>query len=108
MSVECRSVEDWTSWATVMSERAIRFGSAVQTSDGPAGTLGGVAIDPRRGCIVELIVEPKHGHGHAHVVPVDVVANAGDDILLLNCTVAKLRSTMPLVVETALRPARDP
>jgi hypothetical protein len=92
-----------------MSGRAIKFGSPVQSSDGPAGTLGGVTIDAGRRRIVELIVEPEHSHPRAHLVPVDVVArgDGDDDPLTLRCTVAELRTTMP-VVETALRPARDP
>src|SRR4051812_18350672 len=92
-----------------MSGRAIKFGSPVQSSDGPAGTLGGVAIDARRRCIVHLIVEPEHHHKLAHLVPVDVVVrgDSDDDALTLRCTVAELRADMP-VVETAMRPARDP
>ena len=91
-----------------MSGRAINFGSPVQASDGPAGTLGGVAIDARRRRLVHLIVEPEHRHPSAHLVPVDVVDRGGgdDDVLTLRCTVADLRTAMP-VVETALRPARD-
>src|SRR3954465_7401537 len=110
-----------------MSGRAIKFGSPVQSSDGPAGTLGGVAIDARRRCIVHLIVEPEHHHKLAHLVPVDVVVrgDSDDDALTLRCPapklragsadapptlrcpVAKRRADMP-VVETAMRPARDP
>lgn len=90
-----------------LSGRAIRFGSPVQSSDGPAGTLGGVAIDAPGRRIVHLIVEPAHDHPHAHLVPVDQVASADDDVLTLRCTVAQLRTDMP-VVETALRPARNP
>jgi hypothetical protein len=92
-----------------MSGRAIKFGSPVQSSDGPAGTLGGVAIDAGRPRIVQLVVEPKHRHPLAHLVPVDVVASgeSGGDVLTLRCTVAELQSEMP-VVETALRPSRDP
>jgi hypothetical protein len=90
-----------------MSGRAIKFGSPVQSSDGPAGTLGGVAIDAGRRRIVHLIVEPEHRHPQAHLVPVDVVAPGDDEVLTLRCTVAELRTSMP-VVETALRPARDP
>ena len=92
-----------------MSGRAIKFGSPVQSSDGPAGTLGGVAIDARRRRIVQLVVEPKHRHPLAHLVPIDVVApgEGGDDVLALRCTVAELQTEMP-VVETAVRPSRDP
>jgi hypothetical protein len=92
-----------------MSGRAIKFGSPVQTSDGPAGIVGGVAIDAGGRRIVHLIVEPKHRHPQAHLVPVDVVASddGNDEGLTLGCTLAELRSDMP-VVESALRPARNP
>jgi hypothetical protein len=92
-----------------MSGRAIKFGSPVQTSDGPAGIVGGVAIDAGGRRIVHLIVEPKHRHPQAHLVPVDVVASGdgNDEGLTLSCTLAELRRDMP-VVESALRPARNP
>jgi hypothetical protein len=91
-----------------MSGRAIKFGSPVQASDGPAGVLGGVTIDARGRRIVQLVVEPEHRHPLAHLVPVDVVAGSGDDDeLTLRCSVSELRTAMP-VVEPALRPARNP
>jgi hypothetical protein len=93
---------------TSMKRGVIELGVPVECDDGPAGKVGGIAVDVSRRRIAHLIVEPPHRHARAHLVPVDLVAPAarGDWALLLNCTQAELDAQRP-AVEVALRPGRD-
>src|SRR4051794_10297299 len=91
-----------------MSERAIKFGAPVQASDGPAGTVSGITIEPGARRVMELVVEPHHRHHDSHLISVDLVEPGdGGEGLTLRCTVAELSGSTS-AVETDLRPAHDP
>lgn len=67
------------------------IGSKVACSDGVCGELRRVVVDPVAVSITHLVVEPKHRHGTGHLVPIDLVTSAGDEIQL-RCTTSEFRA----------------
>ncbi|HZT93669.1 MAG TPA: hypothetical protein VE985_04235 [Gaiellaceae bacterium] len=63
------------------------IGSDVWCSDGVCGELKRVVVDPVAKALTHLVVEPKHGSGEGRLVPVDLVASAGEEIRLRCATV---------------------
>ena len=64
------------------------IGSEVSSSDGPCGELRRVVIDPVARALTHLVVEPKHGRGKGHLVPINLVVSTTDGIALA-CTTAE-------------------
>ncbi len=64
------------------------IGSEVSSSDGPCGELRRVVIDPVARALTHLVVEPKHGRGKGHLVPINLVVSTTDGIVLA-CTTAE-------------------
>jgi sporulation protein YlmC with PRC-barrel domain len=64
------------------------IGSDVSCSDGACGELKRVVVDPVAKALTHLVVEPKHGNGEGRLVPVDLVASAGEEIQL-RCATAE-------------------
>ena len=56
------------------------IGSEVSSSDGPCGELRRVVIDPVARALTHLVVEPKHGRGKGHLVPINLVVSTTDGI----------------------------
>jgi sporulation protein YlmC with PRC-barrel domain len=69
-----------------MSETAeFSIGSEVTCSEGVCGDLRRVVVDPVARALTHLVVEPRHGRGAGHLVPVDLVASTTGGIQL-HCT----------------------
>ncbi len=64
------------------------IGSEVSSSDGACGELRRVVIDPVARALTHLVVEPKHGRGKGHLVPINLVVSTTDGIALA-CTTAE-------------------
>jgi len=65
----------------------LEFGSPVQCLDGPAGELADVVVARDSRCVTHLVVEPRHRHRLARLVPIDLVrpgSNGG--AISLTCT----------------------
>jgi sporulation protein YlmC with PRC-barrel domain len=62
------------------------IGAEVVCSDGTCGELRRVVIDPVARAITHLVVEPKHRKGCGHLVPIDLVAAAGETEIRLKST----------------------
>ncbi|HWK19065.1 MAG TPA: hypothetical protein VNR66_16590 [Solirubrobacteraceae bacterium] len=62
------------------------IGAEVVCSDGTCGELRRVVIDPVARAITHLVVEPKHRKGCGHLVPIDLVAAAGESEIRLKST----------------------
>ena len=54
-----------------MTEVTLAIGAATVTSDGFAGELKSLVVDPRIRSVTHLVVEPEHAHGLARLVPLD-------------------------------------
>jgi sporulation protein YlmC with PRC-barrel domain len=67
------------------------IGAPVSCEDGPCGVLSRVVIDPIRRAVTHLVVEPRHRHSLARLVPVDL-AEVEDSGLKLRCTLAAWRA----------------
>lgn len=67
------------------------IGSNVACSDGPCGELRRVVVDPVAIAITHLVVEAKHRQGSGHLVPIDLVASADDEIRL-RCTTSEFQA----------------
>lgn len=67
----------------------LQFGALAEASDGPAGELGRVIIDPASQELTHLVVTPRHGPGR--LIPVEILTGDGEP-LRLRCTRAELRS----------------
>ena len=63
----------------------LRFGTATDCSDGTCGRLTGIVLEPASWTVTHLVVEPAEGHPLARLIPMDLVAEAGDR-LVLDCT----------------------
>lgn len=90
------------------------LGSAVYCADGVYGELADVVIDPIKRQVTHLVVQPRHRHDLARLVPVDRArARAPSDAeILLDYTVAEISGLEPLQKSAFLRlgevPVEDP
>jgi sporulation protein YlmC with PRC-barrel domain len=92
----------------------LELGSAVRCVDGEAGVLADLVIDPRARRVTHLVVEPKHRHALARLVPIALAAH-GDGSgpgVALACTTTALHR-LPEVQELDYRrlygfPLEDP
>ncbi|MDQ2760327.1 MAG: PRC-barrel domain-containing protein [Actinomycetota bacterium] len=72
-----------------MSETSeFTIGSEVVCSDGVCGDLSRVVLDPVARTLTHLVVEPRHGRAIGHLVPIDLVDSAANEIEL-RCTLVE-------------------
>jgi sporulation protein YlmC with PRC-barrel domain len=72
-----------------------RVGAAVDCTDGPAGKLQQLVLDPVSESITHLVVESQHHFGIPLLVPLKNVARADQERVVLNCTQAELKQMEP-------------
>jgi sporulation protein YlmC with PRC-barrel domain len=79
-----------------MTEIPVAIGTSASCTDGAAGQVIRVILDPGRLTITHLVVGPKHGHGHHihRLVPVDLTEITTDGIQL-TCTKAEFDKLDP-------------
>jgi sporulation protein YlmC with PRC-barrel domain len=91
----------------------LELGSGVRCADGEAGVLADLVIDPRASRVTHLVVEPRHQHALARLVPIGLAHRDGTGPdLVLGCTTRELHR-LPEIRELAYRrlydfPVRDP
>jgi sporulation protein YlmC with PRC-barrel domain len=75
---------------------SVRFtiGDTVSGSDGPAGQLTRVIVDPVAEQVTHLVVEPENRRDPARLVPLDLVDGAAGEIRL-HCTTAEFGQLPP-------------
>ncbi len=79
-----------------MAEETFTIGSEVSCTDGDAGELTRVVVDPVAGVLTHLVVEPKGRLGLARLVPIDLVfAGAAGEPVRLGCTLAEFAHLDP-------------
>ncbi len=67
------------------------LGAHARCSDGAAGRVTRVVVDPRTGAVTHLVVTPRHHDGFSRLVPLDRVApGPTEDEVTLACTRAEL------------------
>src|SRR5208282_4137682 len=78
-----------------MTETAsFTIGAGASCTDGVGGKVTCVVVDPLARAITHLVVEPKHWHGAARLVPLDLVdATTGD--IRLRCSLAEFEKLDP-------------
>ena len=64
------------------------IGADATCSDGPAGTVKRVVVDPLSKAVTHLVVEPKHRQGLGRLVPIEIAEPSGNRVAL-RCTVAE-------------------
>ena len=69
-------------------ETEFAMGATASRVDGPAGTASRVIIDPAIETVTHLVIEPKHWLGVGRLVPLDLVEDTTDGVLL-RCTTAQ-------------------
>jgi sporulation protein YlmC with PRC-barrel domain len=72
-----------------------RVGADVACSDGPAGKLRQLVVDPAADSVTHLVVESQEHFGIPVLVPRDKVATADEDHVTLTCTQAELHLMDP-------------
>jgi hypothetical protein len=72
-----------------------RIGSHVTCTDGAAGELTRIVVDPVAQSVTHLAVEPGHRRGLARLVPVQLAGAAASDSIALNCTMAEFDALDP-------------
>ena len=70
------------------------IGADASCTDGDGGKVNRVVVDPLTRTVTHLVVEPKHRHGSARLVPLDLVDATTDDIRL-RCTLAEFEELDP-------------
>jgi hypothetical protein len=68
----------------------LRIGAPVDCRDESCGRLTGVVVDPRSRTATHVVVDPPAGHTRARLVPVELIAQ-GADRVLLTCTKSRWR-----------------
>ena len=63
------------------------IGAEARCSDGVCGEVTRVVVDPVARAVTHLVVEPKHRQGLGRLVPLDLVEDTTDGVLL-RCTTA--------------------
>ena len=78
-----------------MAETALfTIGAGASCTDGAGGKVTCVVVDPLAHAVTHLVVEPKHRHGAARLVPLDLVdATTGE--IRLRCTLAEFEELDP-------------
>jgi len=78
-----------------MAETAsFTIGAGASCTDGAGGKVTCVVVDPLAHAVTHLVVEPKHRHGAARLVPLDLVdATTGE--IRLRCTLAEFEELDP-------------
>jgi sporulation protein YlmC with PRC-barrel domain len=75
-----------------MSEtRDFTIGSEVACSDGVCGELKRVVVDPVARALTHLVVEPRHRRRTGHLVPIELVDSAANEIRL-RCTMSEFEA----------------
>jgi hypothetical protein len=68
-----------------MADTQFTIGADASCTDGVCGEVSRVVVDPVARAVTHLVVEPKHEHGLARLVPLDLVdATTGE--IRLRCT----------------------
>jgi len=80
----------------------LELGRPVNCTDGPFGKLADVVIDPTKGRVTHLVVEPHDDHGKARLVPVELAsAEEGETpAIAVRCSLEEA-DQLQLVEETA-------
>jgi sporulation protein YlmC with PRC-barrel domain len=69
----------------------IEIGSPVECSNGRAGEIGDVVVDPRTRVLTHLVLVPHHRHSEARLVPIgDVSPDESSGHPMIDCTVEDL------------------
>jgi sporulation protein YlmC with PRC-barrel domain len=71
--------------------RQFTIGAQARCSDGVCGEVTRVVVDPVRRAVTHLVVEPEHRQGLGRLVPLDLVEDATDGVLL-RCTTAQFEA----------------
>jgi hypothetical protein len=90
---------------TAPGPRRYQMGAAVRCDDGPCGYLGRLVVDPLSETVTHLIVEPRHRHARARLVPVAMI-DADDAELRLRCSAVTFHA-LQHAQETDFLPVRD-
>ena len=78
-----------------MAETALfTIGAGASCTDGVGGEVTCVVVDPLARAVTHLVVQPKHRHGAARLVPLDLVdATTGE--VRLRCSLAEFENLAP-------------
>ncbi|HET6317315.1 MAG TPA: DUF1269 domain-containing protein [Chloroflexota bacterium] len=75
---------------------SIRIGAQVECSDGPAGELVVLVIDPQKRTVTHYVVRTK-AHDIERMVPSELVSSSTPTKLVLSCTLAELDQQQPFM-----------
>ena len=76
----------------------LEIGASVRCTDEEVGELADVVIDPVAKRVTHLVVQPRHEHGLARLVPIELAEAGGEGkpAILLDCTVEEVRRLAPV------------
>jgi len=77
-----------------MAEVTLAIGAAAACTDGFAGELKGLVVEPRARAVTHLVIEPEHAQGLARLVPLDH-ADAAAEPIRLGYTEAEFKDLAP-------------
>ena len=72
----------------------VTIGAHATCTDGPAGTVIRVVVDPVAAAVTHIVVEPHHQHVLSRLVPINLV-DASPGEVKLRCTVAEFEALDP-------------
>ena len=77
----------------------IPLNAHVECADGPCGTSVAVIVDPKTLRATHVVVKGKKRPHTQWLVPVEEVAEAGDDLIRLQCGADELAGMPPCIVK---------
>jgi sporulation protein YlmC with PRC-barrel domain len=88
----------------------LKLGAPVHCSNEELGELADVVIDPVRKRITHLVVQPRHEHGVARLVPIELAegGKGGRPVISLNCSLEEVRRFAPVQEFAYLRLGKFP
>ncbi|MBV9324190.1 MAG: DUF1269 domain-containing protein [Chloroflexi bacterium] len=87
--------------------RELPVDAKVVCSDGEAGWLTDLVVDPATRAVTNIVVRENTGGGHEFLVPLDRVSDSSRDEVKLGCTIAELHA-FPEFTTTQYVPASSP
>lgn len=86
----------------------LRFESDVVCSDGVCGQLAAVLLSPKENLVTQLIAQGRDRHSTIHLVPLQLVREAGSGRVQLACTRAEFTQLPEFVTRDYIRQAVAP
>lgn len=74
----------------------LKVGMLAESTDGPCGEIADVVLDPVKWRVTHLVVQPRHHHDQARLVPIDAVTSNDADHVVLSWSTEQVEHAAPV------------